>query len=131
MKGLRSKRRNSPYIFQVAACLPTKACSYYWHYIHWGRQFKIIVFTILTTRCFSILDEQLMKPCKYIMYIPDIHNTIWDQVSQRWSNGPQNIPGGGRPCPSRSHMMFVVLSGVCIHNARGNMEITIIYKYRL
>jgi hypothetical protein len=27
-KGLRSKRRNSPYIFQVVASLPTKACSY-------------------------------------------------------------------------------------------------------
>ena len=26
-KGLRSKRRNSPYIFQVVASLPTKACS--------------------------------------------------------------------------------------------------------
>jgi hypothetical protein len=30
MKGLRSKRRNSPYIFQVVAYLRTKACSYYW-----------------------------------------------------------------------------------------------------
>ena len=29
-KGLRSKRRNSPYIFQVVASLPTKACEYYW-----------------------------------------------------------------------------------------------------
>ena len=27
-KGLRSKRRNSPYIFQVVESLPTKACSY-------------------------------------------------------------------------------------------------------
>jgi hypothetical protein len=27
-KGLRSKRRNSPYIFQVVAFLPTKACSF-------------------------------------------------------------------------------------------------------
>ena len=27
-EGLRSKRRNSPYIFQVFASLPTKACSY-------------------------------------------------------------------------------------------------------
>ena len=25
-KGLRSKRRNSPYIFQIVASLPTKAC---------------------------------------------------------------------------------------------------------
>jgi hypothetical protein len=25
-KGYRSKRRNSPYIFQVVASLPTKAC---------------------------------------------------------------------------------------------------------
>ena len=39
-KGLRSKRRNSPYIFQVVASLPTKACSYYWHYLHWHKQFK-------------------------------------------------------------------------------------------
>ena len=30
-KGLRSKRRNSPYIFQVVASLPTKACSFDWH----------------------------------------------------------------------------------------------------
>jgi hypothetical protein len=34
-----SKRRNSPHIFQVVA--PTKACPYYWHYLHWQRQFKI------------------------------------------------------------------------------------------
>ena len=27
-KGLRSKRRNSPYIFRVVASLPTKACSF-------------------------------------------------------------------------------------------------------
>jgi hypothetical protein len=32
-KGLRLKRRNSPYIFLVVASLPTKAC-YYWHYLH-------------------------------------------------------------------------------------------------
>ena len=38
-KGLRSKRRNSFY-FQVVASLPTKACSFYWHYLHWQRQFK-------------------------------------------------------------------------------------------
>ena len=31
-KVLRPKRRNSPYIFQVVASLPTKACSYYWHW---------------------------------------------------------------------------------------------------
>jgi hypothetical protein len=41
-KGLRSKRRNSPHIFQVVASLPTKACSFDWHYLHWQRQFKII-----------------------------------------------------------------------------------------
>jgi hypothetical protein len=39
-KALRSKRRISPYIVQVVASLATKAC-YYWHYLHWHRQFKI------------------------------------------------------------------------------------------
>jgi hypothetical protein len=27
--------------FQVVASLATKACSYYCHYLHWHRQFKI------------------------------------------------------------------------------------------
>ena len=34
-KGLRSKRRISPGIFQVVVSLPTKACSFDWHYLHW------------------------------------------------------------------------------------------------
>jgi hypothetical protein len=46
-KGLRSKRRNSPYIFQVVASLPTKACSFDWHYLHWQRQFKIVLLLVL------------------------------------------------------------------------------------
>jgi hypothetical protein len=33
-KGLRSNHQNSPYIFQIVVSLPTKACSYYWHYLH-------------------------------------------------------------------------------------------------
>ena len=41
-EGTNSKRRNSPYIFQGVASLPTKACSCYWQYLHWHRQFKII-----------------------------------------------------------------------------------------
>ena len=43
-KYLRSKRRNSSYIFQVVASLPTKD-SYYWHYLHWHRQFKMYQMT--------------------------------------------------------------------------------------
>jgi hypothetical protein len=39
-KGLRSEHQNSPY-FPVVASLPTKACSYYWHYLHWHRQLKL------------------------------------------------------------------------------------------
>ena len=37
-KGLLSKvtsRGGSPYIFQV---VETKACSYYWYYLHWHMQ---------------------------------------------------------------------------------------------
>jgi hypothetical protein len=33
--GLPSKRRNShPYSFQAVESLPTKACSFDWHYLH-------------------------------------------------------------------------------------------------
>jgi hypothetical protein len=46
MKGLRSKHRNSPYIFQVVASLPTKACSYYCHYIHWHTILSVLSFAM-------------------------------------------------------------------------------------
>jgi hypothetical protein len=42
ISGIWSKRRNSTYIFQVVASLPTKVCSYYWHHLHWHRQFTIL-----------------------------------------------------------------------------------------
>ena len=41
-EGPSSGVRNSPYIFHVVAPLPTKACSFDWHYLHWQIQFKII-----------------------------------------------------------------------------------------
>jgi hypothetical protein len=31
-------------IFQVVASLPMEACSFYWHFLHWHRQFKEIMF---------------------------------------------------------------------------------------
>ena len=37
----RAFARNVEILFISGSCiLPTKACSFYWHYLHWQRQFK-------------------------------------------------------------------------------------------
>ena len=63
-KGLRSKRQNSPYIFQVVASLPTKACSLDWHYLHWQRHFKI------NSQSKLLIVFVVVSNWKYFVYIP-------------------------------------------------------------
>jgi hypothetical protein len=69
MKSLRSKPRNSPYIFQVIASLPMKACSLYWHQ-------PILVaspYLIYTTTCGKCLATGLEVRCpllwKFLLFM--------------------------------------------------------------
>jgi hypothetical protein len=58
------KRQNSPYIFQVVASLPTKACSLDWHYLHWQRHFKI------NSQSKLLIVFVVVSNWKYFVYIP-------------------------------------------------------------
>ena len=41
--------------FFIVASLPTKTCLYYWHYLHWHRQFKITpTVCILEIHCYIV-----------------------------------------------------------------------------
>jgi hypothetical protein len=60
-----------PYIFEVVASLATKACSYYCHYLHWHRHFKIRFCGFLM----DVNEEMSYECCEYMYPHLNIHNS--------------------------------------------------------
>jgi hypothetical protein len=79
---------------QVVASLPTKACSFDWHYLHWQRQFKITHFLGMTcpvsTVCIWSVNSRQYTGIQFFLFtwvlnFPCDGHAHWTKTKAWWA----------------------------------------------